>query len=81
MDATLFVVNTRFANKDHINNALEVLNANPKKNTAYSERGAIKKSKYYYNTNYGYGQNAMRDAYAYRLRLWVRLRPAFAQEG
>ncbi|MDQ3100488.1 MAG: polysaccharide biosynthesis tyrosine autokinase, partial [Bacteroidota bacterium] len=27
VDATLFVVNTRFANKDHINNAMEVLNA------------------------------------------------------
>ena len=63
VDATLFVVNTRFASKDHVNNALEVLNANPNKNTGFILNGVrIKKSKYYYNTNYGYGY---RYAYGY----------------
>jgi capsular exopolysaccharide synthesis family protein len=63
VDATLFVVNTRFANKDHVNNALEVLEANPKANTGFILNGVrIKKSKYYYNTNYGYGY---RYAYGY----------------
>lgn len=62
-DATLFVVNTRFASKDHVNNALEVLQANPAKNTGFILNGVrIKKSKYYYNTNYGYGY---RYAYGY----------------
>ena len=63
VDATLFVVNTRFASKDHVNNALEVLQANPSKNTGFILNGVrIKKSKYYYNTNYGYGY---RYAYGY----------------
>jgi len=62
-DATLFVLNTRFASKDHVNNALEVLQANPTKNTGFILNGVrIKKSKYYYNTNYGYGY---RYAYGY----------------
>jgi Mrp family chromosome partitioning ATPase len=56
VDATLFVVNTRFANKDHVGNALEVLKANPSKNVGFILNGVrMKKSKYYYNTNYGYG--------------------------
>ena len=63
VDATLFVLNTRFANKDHVNNALEVLLANPNKNTGFILNGVrMKKSKYYYNTNYGYGY---RYAYGY----------------
>ena len=63
VDATLFVVNTRFASKDHVNNALEVLQANPSKNMGFILNGVrIKKSKYYYNTNYGYGY---RYAYGY----------------
>jgi capsular exopolysaccharide synthesis family protein len=63
VDATLFVVNTRFANKDHVTNALESLEANPKKNVGFILNGVrIKKSKYYYNTNYGYGY---RYAYGY----------------
>lgn len=63
VDATLFVLNTRFANKDHVNNALEVLQANPSKNTGFILNGVrMKKSKYYYNTNYGYGY---RYAYGY----------------
>ena len=62
-DATLFVVNTRFASKDHVLNALEVLQANPAKNIGFILNGVrIKKSKYYYNTNYGYGY---RYAYGY----------------
>lgn len=62
-DATLFVVNTRFASKDHVNNAIEVLQANLAKNTGFVLNGVrIKKSKYYYNTNYGYGY---RYAYGY----------------
>lgn len=63
VDATLFVLNTRFASKDHVQNALEVLQANPAKNTGFILNGVrIKKSKYYYNTNYGYGY---RYAYGY----------------
>ncbi|MBL0126364.1 MAG: polysaccharide biosynthesis tyrosine autokinase [Flavobacteriales bacterium] len=63
MDATLFVLNTRFASKDHVNNALEVLQGNPMKNTGFILNGVrMKKSKYYYNTNYGYGY---RYAYGY----------------
>ncbi len=63
VDATLFVVNTRFANKDHITNAMEVLNASTNKNNGFILNGVrIKKSKYYYNTNYGYGY---RYAYGY----------------
>ena len=63
MDATLFVLNTRFASKDHVNNALDVLTANPNKNTGFILNGVrMKKSKYYYNTNYGYGY---RYAYGY----------------
>lgn len=62
-DATLFVVNTRFASKDHVQSALEVLGDNPAKNTGFILNGVrIKKSKYYYNTNYGYGY---RYAYGY----------------
>ncbi|HOY29127.1 MAG TPA: polysaccharide biosynthesis tyrosine autokinase [Flavobacteriales bacterium] len=62
-DATLFVVNTRFASKDHVNNALEVLQSNTAKNLGFILNGVrIKKSKYYYNTNYGYGY---RYAYGY----------------
>ena len=63
VDATLFVVNTRFASKDHVNNALEVLHTNGAKNLGFILNGVrIKKSKYYYNTNYGYGY---RYAYGY----------------
>ncbi|HMC97462.1 MAG TPA: polysaccharide biosynthesis tyrosine autokinase [Flavobacteriales bacterium] len=63
VDATLFVLNTRFASKDHVNNALDVLMANPNKNTGFILNGVrMKKSKYYYNTNYGYGY---RYAYGY----------------
>jgi hypothetical protein len=36
VDATLFVVNTRFASKDHVNNALEVLQANATRTSASS---------------------------------------------
>ena len=57
------MVNTRFASKDHVLNSLEVLQANPAKNTGFILNGVrIKKSKYYYNTNYGYGY---RYAYGY----------------
>ena len=63
MDATLFVLNTRFANKDHVNNALEALEANTGRNVGFILNGVrMKKSKYYYNTNYGYGY---RYAYGY----------------
>lgn len=62
-DATLFVVNTRFANKDHLKSALEVHLANPVHNFGFILNGVkMKKSKYYYNTNYGYGY---RYAYGY----------------
>ncbi|MBL7939125.1 MAG: polysaccharide biosynthesis tyrosine autokinase [Flavobacteriales bacterium] len=63
VDATLFVLNTRFTSKDHVNNALDVLHANANKNVGFILNGVrIKKSKYYYNTNYGYGY---RYAYGY----------------
>lgn len=63
VDATLFVVNTRFASKDHVGNALEVLKDNPSRNVGFILNGVrMKKSKYYYNTNYGYGY---RYAYGY----------------
>jgi len=63
VDATLFVLNTRFASKDHVNNALDILQTNPSKNTGFILNGVrMKKSKYYYNTNYGYGY---RYAYGY----------------
>lgn len=63
MDATLFVINTRFANKDHVNNAIEVLTSGVGKNCGFILNGVrMKKSKYYYNTNYGYGY---RYAYGY----------------
>jgi len=62
-DAVLFVLNTRFANKDHLKNALEVVEVNKKKNFGFILNGVrMKKSKYYYNTNYGYGY---RYAYGY----------------
>lgn len=62
-DATLFVLNTRFASKDHVNNALDILQTNPSRNTGFILNGVrMKKSKYYYNTNYGYGY---RYAYGY----------------
>jgi hypothetical protein len=61
VDATLFVINTRFANKDHIKNAVET--AATSKNFGFILNGVrMKKSKYYYNTNYGYGY---RYAYGY----------------
>ncbi len=63
VDATLFVINTRFANKDHIKNAVETANANTSKNFGFILNGVrMKKSRYYYNTNYGYGY---RYAYGY----------------
>jgi capsular exopolysaccharide synthesis family protein len=63
VDGTLFVVNTRFADKDHILNAMDVLQSTPNKNNGFILNGVrIKKSKYYYNTNYGYGY---RYAYGY----------------
>ncbi|HQV37354.1 MAG TPA: polysaccharide biosynthesis tyrosine autokinase [Flavobacteriales bacterium] len=63
VDATLFVINTRFANKDHVRNAMEIHAANPAKNFGFILNGVrMKKSKYYYNTNYGYGY---RYAYGY----------------
>lgn len=62
-DATLFVVNTRFANKDHVTNAVESLQGGTNKNVGFILNGVrMKKSKYYYNTNYGYGY---RYAYGY----------------
>ncbi len=63
VDATLFVINTRFANKDHIKSAVEVAMSNATKNFGFILNGVrMKKSKYYYNTNYGYGY---RYAYGY----------------
>ncbi|MBK7084106.1 MAG: polysaccharide biosynthesis tyrosine autokinase [Flavobacteriales bacterium] len=63
VDATLFVVNTRFANKDHLRSAMEVIQSNPVRNFGFILNGVrMKKSKYYYNTNYGYGY---RYAYGY----------------
>lgn len=63
VDATLFVLNTRFANKDHVNNALEALSSNSSRKLGFILNGVrMKKSKYYYNTNYGYGY---RYAYGY----------------
>jgi tyrosine-protein kinase Etk/Wzc len=63
VDATLFVVNTRFASKDHVNNALDMLQTNAGRNVGFILNGVrMKKSKYYYNTNYGYGY---RYAYGY----------------
>ncbi|MDX9751369.1 MAG: polysaccharide biosynthesis tyrosine autokinase [Flavobacteriales bacterium] len=62
-DITLFVVNTRFANKDHVRNALEVLEQHPGHQLGFLLNGVrMKKSKYYYNANYGYGY---RYAYGY----------------
>ncbi|MCW5898889.1 MAG: polysaccharide biosynthesis tyrosine autokinase [Flavobacteriales bacterium] len=62
-DVTLFVMNTRFANKDHVNNAIETLEGHAVKNVGLVLNGVrMKKSKYYYNTNYGYGY---RYAYGY----------------
>lgn len=62
-DITLFVINTRFANRDHVNNALEALEGSAARNTGFILNGVrMKKSKYYYNTNYGYGY---RYAYGY----------------
>jgi Mrp family chromosome partitioning ATPase len=62
-DVTLFVVNTRFANKDHVMNAVESLQGGAAKNVGFILNGVrMKKSKYYYNTNYGYGY---RYAYGY----------------
>lgn len=63
VDATLFVLNTRFASKDHVKNVLELYESNPTQNFGFILNGVrIKKSKYYYNTNYGYGY---RYAYGY----------------
>ncbi len=63
VDATLFVINTRFANKDHIKNAMETAAASSSKNFGFILNGVrMKKSRYYYNTNYGYGY---RYAYGY----------------
>ncbi len=63
VDATLFVINARFANRDHVKNALEVHQHNPVKNFGFILNGVrMKRSKYYYNTNYGYGY---RYAYGY----------------
>jgi capsular exopolysaccharide synthesis family protein len=63
VDATLFVINTRFANRDHVRNAIEVGEANTARNFGFILNGVrMKKSKYYYNTNYGYGY---RYAYGY----------------
>lgn len=62
-DATLFVINTRLANKDHVRNAMEIYRSNAAKNFGFILNGVrMKKSKYYYNTNYGYGY---RYAYGY----------------
>lgn len=62
-DATLFVINTRFANRDHVRNAMDVHAANTVGNFGFILNGVrMKKSKYYYNTNYGYGY---RYAYGY----------------
>ena len=63
VDATLFVINTRFANKDHIRNAMETAAASATKTFGFILNGVrMKKSKYYYNSNYGYGY---RYAYGY----------------
>ena len=63
VDATLFVINTRFANKDHIKSAMETAQASTSANFGFILNGVrMKKSKYYYNTNYGYGY---RYAYGY----------------
>ncbi|MBK9764564.1 MAG: hypothetical protein IPO87_14735 [Flavobacteriales bacterium] len=63
VDATLFVINTRFANKDHIKSAMETAQASTSTNFGFILNGVrMKKSKYYYNTNYGYGY---RYAYGY----------------
>jgi tyrosine-protein kinase Etk/Wzc len=63
VDSTLFVLNTRFANKDHVNNALDALGTVSLANAGFILNGVrMKKSKYYYNTNYGYGY---RYAYGY----------------
>lgn len=63
VDATLFVINTRFATKDHIRNAMETAAAMTSSTMGFILNGVrIKKSKYYYNTNYGYGY---RYAYGY----------------
>lgn len=62
-DVTLFVLNTRFANKDHVTNAMEALEGGTARNVGFILNGVrMKKSKYYYNTNYGYGY---RYAYGY----------------
>ena len=63
VDATLFVINTRFANRDHVRNAIDVHASNAAKNFGFILNGVrMKKSKYYYNANYGYGY---RYAYGY----------------
>ncbi len=39
-----------------MNNAIDILQTNPSRNTGFIFNGVrMKKSKYYYNTNYGYG--------------------------
>jgi capsular exopolysaccharide synthesis family protein len=63
VDATLFVINTRFASKDHVKNAMEAHAASTVRNFGFILNGVrMKRSKYYYNTNYGYGY---RYAYGY----------------
>jgi capsular exopolysaccharide synthesis family protein len=55
-DATLFVLNTRFANKDHVQNAVNVHAESGLQNFGFILNGVrMKRSKYYYNANYGYG--------------------------
>lgn len=54
-DINLFVLNTKYANKNAISNAQEIVNTHKVKNFGFILNGVErKKSKYYYN-KYGYG--------------------------
>jgi capsular exopolysaccharide synthesis family protein len=55
-DATLFVLNVKYAKSEFVNNAVDLVSLNKIKNFGFILNGVkIKKSKYYYNYGYGYG--------------------------
>ncbi|MBA3987291.1 MAG: polysaccharide biosynthesis tyrosine autokinase, partial [Flavobacteriales bacterium] len=54
-DATLFVLNSKFAKKEYVKNAEELVMSNGIKNFGFIlNQVKVKKSKYYYNYSYGY---------------------------
>jgi len=56
-DLTIFVLNSKFANKENIQNVIDVINVNHLKHFGFVLNGVkLKRSKYYYNKYlYGYG--------------------------